>query len=308
MSPGETADSRAEGAAPATSPSPSLSVVIPCRNAEATLGAQLAALAAQRWEGEWEVIVADNGSTDGSRALAESFRPRLPRLQVIAAGGRGGPGHARNRGAAAARGEALLFCDADDEVAPEWLAALGRALARHDFVASRYEFAKLNPAWVTRARPESQGAGLNPYTYPPFLPHAGGGGLGVKAALHRAVGGFDETMPVLEDTDYCWRLQLAGTPLVFVPEAVVHVRSRGDLRGMFRQNLVFGAGNVAIYKKYRPLGMPRLGPGPGLLRWLKLLLTAPRLATPAGRAAWLAQLGWRLGRLRGCLKHRVAAL
>ena len=48
MSPGETADSRAEGAAPATSSSPSLSVVIPCRNAEATLGTQLAALAAQR--------------------------------------------------------------------------------------------------------------------------------------------------------------------------------------------------------------------------------------------------------------------
>ena len=137
-------------------------------------------------------------------------------------------------------------------MAPGWLAALGRALARHDFVASRYEFAKLNPPRVTQTRPESQSAGLNSYTYPPFLPHAGGGGLGVKAALHRAVGGFDETMPVLEDTDYCWRVQLAGTPLVYVPEAVVHVRSRRDLAGMFRQNLVFGEGNVAIYKQVSP--------------------------------------------------------
>ncbi|HET9225168.1 MAG TPA: glycosyltransferase, partial [Thermoanaerobaculia bacterium] len=43
-----------------------LSVVIPCLNAEATLGDQLEALAGQGWSGEWEVIVADNGSTDGS--------------------------------------------------------------------------------------------------------------------------------------------------------------------------------------------------------------------------------------------------
>jgi glycosyltransferase involved in cell wall biosynthesis len=288
--------------------SPRLSVVVPCRDAAATLGGQLAALADQRWDGDWEVIVADNGSTDVTRRIAESFRGRLPRLRVIDASARTGPAHARNRGADEAAGEALLFCDADDEVAPGWLAAMAEALETHDFVASRYEFAKLNPPPVAGARPESQSAGLNPYTYPPFLPHAGGGGLGVKAVLHRAIGGFDEAMPVLEDTDYCWRLQLAGTPLVFVPDAVVHVRSRRDLAGIFRQNLAFGEGNVAIYTKYRSRGMPRLGPGPGLLRWAKLFVTAPRLATAAGRAAWLSQLGWRLGRLRGCLRYRVAAL
>lgn len=287
---------------------PRLSVVVPCRDAAATLGGQLAALAAQRWDGEWEVIVADNGSTDGSQAIAEGLRDRLPRLRVLDAAERRGPAHARNRGAAAAAGEAILFCDADDEVAPGWLAAMAEALDRHDLVASRYEFARLNPPTVAGARPESQSEGLNAYTYPPFLAHAGGGGLGVKAALHRAVGGFDEAMRVLEDTDYCWRLQLAGTPLAFVPDAVVHVRSRGDLGGIFRQNLAFGEGNVAIYKKYRSRGMPRLGPGPGLLRWAKLIATAPRLATAAGRAAWLSQLGWRLGRLKGCLRYRVAAL
>jgi glycosyltransferase involved in cell wall biosynthesis len=286
----------------------SLSVVVACLDAEATIGGQLAALAGQGWDGEWEVIVADNGSRDGSRRVVEGFRERVPGLRLVDAADRRGPAHARNVGAAAARGEAILFCDADDEVAPGWLAALAAALADHDLVASRYEFTKLNPPWVHGARPESQSAGLNPYTYPPFLPHAGGGGLGVTAALHRSVGGFDEELRVLEDTDYCWRLQLAGTPLVFVPDAVVHVRSRSDLAGMFRQNLRFGDGNVAIYAKYRSRGMPRLGPGPGLLRWAKLLAGLPRLATSAGRAAWLSQLGWRLGRLKGCLEHRVAAL
>lgn len=289
-------------------PVSSLSVVVPCFNAAATLGRQLDALAAQEWPGEWEVIVADNGSTDGSREVVEAHRRRFPRLRRVDAADGGGPGHARNAGAAAAAGDVLLFCDADDEVAPGWVAALGQAVTRHRFAASRYEIAKLNPPWIAASRSHPQETGLNPYDYPPFLPHAGGGGLGVERRLHEAVGGFDPALPALEDTDYCWRLQLAGTPLVYVPEAVVHIRYRPDLAGNFRQLYRYGVYNVALYRRYRSRGMPRLGPLPGLLRWGKLLLSAPRLATRAGRAAWLSQLGWRLGRLSGCLRYRVAAL
>ncbi|HEY4573152.1 MAG TPA: glycosyltransferase family A protein, partial [Thermoanaerobaculia bacterium] len=102
-----------------------LSVVIPCLNAAATLGVQLAALTRQSWPGGWEVIVADNGSTDGSREIVESYRGRLPGLALVDASDRRGQAHARNLGAAAATGDALLFCDADDEVAPGWMEALG---------------------------------------------------------------------------------------------------------------------------------------------------------------------------------------
>src|SRR3954466_4740554 len=101
-----------------------LSVVIPCLNAASTLGVQLAALTHQSWPGGWEVIVADNGSTDGSREIVEGYRDPLPGLGVGDAGGRRGQAHARNLGATAATGDALLFCDADDEVAPGWMEAL----------------------------------------------------------------------------------------------------------------------------------------------------------------------------------------
>src|SRR6185436_4446014 len=156
-----------------------LSVVLPCRDAAATLEPLLMALAAQSWEGEWEVLVADNGSTDGSRQVVERFRERVPGLRVLDASDRPGQGHARNVGAAAARGDALLFLDCDDEPAPGWLAAMGSALARHGFVACRYDQSKLNPPWLAASRPTPQAAGLNPYVYPPFLPHAGGSSLGV---------------------------------------------------------------------------------------------------------------------------------
>jgi GT2 family glycosyltransferase len=287
---------------------PSLSVVIPCLDAADTLGGQLAALAAQRYDGDWEVIVADNGSRDGSRALVEERTTQTPRLRLVDAGDRRGRAHARNAGAAAARGEALLFVDADDEVAPGYLAAMGAALQRHDFVACRYDSETLNPPWVRGTHSNPQRDGISRYDYPDYLPHAGGGGLGVRRAVHAAVGGFDESMPALEDTDYCWRVQRAGHPLAFVPEAVVRIRHRHDLAGMFRQGWRTGRYNVLIYKRYRPLGMPRLGALPGVLRWGKLLLATPaRLVTRAGRARWVWQLGWRLGRLQGCLVYRVLA-
>jgi glycosyltransferase involved in cell wall biosynthesis len=285
-----------------------LSVVVPCLDAADTLGTQLKALAGQRWPHPWEVIVADNGSTDGSQRVVEEFRGRMPNLRRLDAAERCGPGHARNAGAAAATGDALAFCDADDEVAPGWLAALGGALGEHPFVTSRYEDRKLNSPRIRQIHKNPQGTGLIPYDYPPFLPHAGGGGLGIRRRLHESIGGFDETLPALEDTDYCWRVQLAGTELVFVPEAVVHIRYRPTLEGVFRQGLRYGEHNVLIYKKYRPLGMPRLGWTTGLAKWVLQLARAPQLVTAAGRARWIWQLGWRTGRLRGCLRHRVAAL
>jgi GT2 family glycosyltransferase len=285
-----------------------LSVIVPVLNAGATLPGLLASLAEQRWSGEWEVLVADNGSNDDSFAIVERFKARLPGLRWIDASSRRGQAHARNVGAAASRGDALLFVDGDDEVGSGWLEAMGRALAEHDFVACRYDQRRLNPEWVEASRENPQASGLGAYSYPPFLAHAGGSSLGVKRSVHDAVGGFDETMAALEDTDYCWRIQLAGTPLVFVPDALVHIRMRHHLSGIFRQALHLSEWNVAIYKRYRDRGMPRLPWSLGPLRWAKLLLTTPRLLTRRGRAAWLWQLGWRLGRLRGSVKHRVLAL
>lgn len=282
------------------------SVVIPCRDAADTLGEQLTALAEQRWDGAWEVIVADNGSTDRSAELARSFADRLPALRVVDTGTPAGPGAARNAGAAAARGRDLLFCDADDRVGAGWLAALAEALDRHELVACRYETSRLNAPENRRSHPQEEG--LNPYTYPPYLTHAGGGGLGVRRALHEELGGFDEDLPALEDTDYCWRAQLAGHELAFAGDAVVHIRFRGGLAANVRQLYRYGRYNVLIYTRYRQRGMPRLGPGPGLLRWAKLLVTTPYLFLPRRRTAWMSQLGWRLGRLDGCLRYRTLAL
>ncbi len=79
-----------------------LTVVIPCRNAAATLGEQLAALATQEWDGEWEVVVVDNGSDDGTGDLARDWP--LPVSMTVVREERPGINVARNAGVGVALG------------------------------------------------------------------------------------------------------------------------------------------------------------------------------------------------------------
>ena len=286
-----------------------VSVIVPCLNAASTLGAQLEALCQQTWQGEIEILIADNGSTDDSRELAESYRDRLPGLCVLSATGRKGPAHAKNVAAESATGDVLLFCDADDEVAPDWICGLIPKLQTHEAAASRHETRRLNGEQARRLHGDpAQQHGLSKYTNPPFLDHAGGCGLGVQRHVFKALGGFAEEYEALEDTDLCWRLQLAGHRLVFAPEAVVHVRYPSTLSGAFRQAARYGRYNVYIYTRYRPHGMPRLPALPGLLRLGSLLLRSPLLLSPRSRGRWIWLAGWRLGRLLGCLRYRTIAL
>src|SRR5664279_4470403 len=82
--------------ADSANPRPKLSVIIACLNGAATLGTQLEALAGQPCPVPWELLLADNGSTDASVAIAESFRPRIPTLRIIDASSHRGAGPARN--------------------------------------------------------------------------------------------------------------------------------------------------------------------------------------------------------------------
>jgi glycosyltransferase involved in cell wall biosynthesis len=285
-----------------------LSVVIACYNAEATIGEQLEALAQQRWDARWEIVVADNRCTDGSRRVVERYAARLLNVRLIDAFERQGTAYAMNTGVRAARGAWLAFCDADDVVGSGWVAAMGEGLARHTFVSGPLETERLNTTPLARHRVNPQTTGIQQYTYPPFLPHAGAGNMGVRRDVYDAVGGFDESLEALFDTDFCWKVQLHGVPLVPLPGAVLHVRHRDRARQLLRQARKYAEYDVLLYKRYRPRGMPKLSLYRGLRAWLDLALCAPDVLRAETRARYLWDLGWRTGRLYGSLKHRVLAL
>jgi glycosyltransferase involved in cell wall biosynthesis len=285
-----------------------LSVIIPAYNAGQFLDQQLEVLSGEQWSGPWEVIVADNGSTDHTRAVLAKYQDRLPAVRLVDASDKRGAAHSRNVGARAAQGEWLAFIDADDLAGEGWVAAIAEAMNAHDFVCSRFEFDRLNEPWLVQVRARAQDKDVQHYSYPPFLPHAGGCGLGIRHTLHERIGGFDESLPALEDTDYCFRVQLQGTPLHFASEAVVHIRYRATLKALYEQARFWGKMNVLMYKRYRPLGMPPLDWQTGAHAWWKLLRSLPFRRSRLGLARWLWQFGWRLGRVQGCLEYRVLAL
>ena len=197
----------------------------------------------------FEVVVCDNGSQDGTVRVAESWADRLP-LRVIDASALLGAGPARNEGVAVARGEWIAFCDADDEVEHDWLPVLCAALEEHPFVAGRLDGKKLNSPRVQRSRALQQQAGLQNSSAEVGLPHAASSNLGIYRSVFLEVGGFDPKVRYLQDTDLCWRVQLAGYPLTWVPELVVHMRLRSTVKTMYRQGWNYGASQAVLERRY----------------------------------------------------------
>jgi GT2 family glycosyltransferase len=290
---------------------PSISVLLPCRNGEATIGRQLEALARQETKGAWELILSDNGSSDGTLAVVESYRERFDALRVVDSSDSPGISHACNVAAAQAEGAAFLLCNDDDEVAPGWLDAMARALGEHDLVACKLDHETLNEAWILDVRGRPQEDGLPRWSFGTHLPFAFACSLGIRRELHEQVGGFDERMkPAAEDVDYCWRAQYAGAEIRFVPDAVVHYRGRAALSGLYRQARNYGIGDVLLYKKHRPLGLPELPHRVrnGMRGWLGVGWRALDVSSKAGRGLLLWRLGRQVGLLEGSARNRVLLL
>ena len=211
---------------------PSASVIVPARDARATLPRALRALTAQRFAGDYEVIVVDDGSRDGTADLARRGAregsnlanlanlpnlPNLPNVTLIEQPARG-PATARNAGVARARGEVLAFCDADVFVAEGWLQAGVDALRTADLVQGR-----------VLPDPEAQ---LGPFDRTLWVTSQVGlwetANLFVTRPMFDAAGGFQEWLrprrgkALAEDVWFGYRALRAGARPAFCPGALAH--------------------------------------------------------------------------------------
>jgi glycosyltransferase involved in cell wall biosynthesis len=305
-----------------------VSVIMACLNGQETLAEALGSLTAQTgFDGSFEVLLCDNGSTDASAAIFAEHARAHPgvRMRRIDASAERGKVHALNAGLRAAEGRAFLFLDCDDTVAPGWLAAMAGALGRHDFVAAFADLAALNDGWVrsyrdfrTREARERHGEPtLRRLTHPPHCLLAGGAEMGFTRRLYQAVGGFDPAFAVQEDHDFCVRAHLAGFVLQPVPAARYNYRFRADFDAIYRQAYLYARYRGLLRRRYAP--EPLLSPVP----WLDLAGRILRLGgarakaalgqarrggarPPLERARFNARLGQALGEAAGAVAFRVA--
>jgi glycosyltransferase involved in cell wall biosynthesis len=274
-----------------------ISVVVAVRNGLPWLDEQLAALVRQECGSEWEVLVVDNGSTDDTSRLVESWASSHSFIRLVDGSECSGPSFARNAGVAAARGELVAFCDADDVVQPGWLEALRLALSRSDVVAGSFEFGALNGG----LRSEPRLAATRQLGH---LPAGLGANLGVRRSAFEAVGGFDEELRTGEDIDLCWRLQLQGYTFGSEIRAVVAKRERTGALEVFRHGVVYGRSGARLYRKHRIAGIRPERSG-ALKSWAWVVLAVPSLYKPAVRRRWFRAAGVRVGRLIGSVENRV---
>lgn len=217
--------------------SPVISVIIATRNRCESLREVLADVAGQVTERRfaYDVIVADNGSTDRTRAVVEALQPTYPVPLTYVCERRPGKAHALNRALAAAAGGIVAFTDDDVKLDPRWLATIEETFQHEqaDGVGG-----PVHPFWIG-ARPRWLGDRLlrqlgmadhGPEAFvasslaSPFI----GPNCAYRKSLFERHGGFNAEPGCAEDAEWFRRVVQAGHRLVYQPEAVVVHKIDGD--------------------------------------------------------------------------------
>jgi glycosyltransferase involved in cell wall biosynthesis len=269
-----------------------VSVVVPTFNGEPWIGDQLRALADQTYAGEWEVIIADNGSSDGTCSIAASWTDRLPGLRVLDASDGSGPHYNRNLGALAASGDVVLFTDQDDIVCPGWIAHLTSSLRDSPIATGPIEH------FVDGARPswgDVRGASEKPPPGP-FEPLIGCN-MGIVRELLLELGGFDPAVPIgWEDVDLGLRATRREVSIAWAEHALVLRRRPRSARGVWRKEFAYGRGWTMLERRYPELSADG-GVRPLLRRAVWVAIRSPYLAMPTRRRGWIVRAAGFAGRV-----------
>jgi peptidoglycan/xylan/chitin deacetylase (PgdA/CDA1 family) len=199
-----------------------LSVILPARNAAATLAETLASLRAQTFSA-WEAVVVDDGSTDRTAEIAREIASTDSRFRLVSGPGQG-PSVARNTGIAQAREDWLLFLDADDLLEPTHLERLAGALDGGDVDGAICGWTRVDPDGRRGPAhlPEDGDLFSRLARYCAFAIHA----CVIRRALVEEVGGFDPSLLTCEEWDLWQRLARTGARFVRVPEVLALYRLR----------------------------------------------------------------------------------
>ncbi|MGH7033547.1 MAG: glycosyltransferase, partial [Stellaceae bacterium] len=238
---------RYQGAIPPPLPrTPRVSVVVCTYNAERTLAPCLESLAKLNYP-DYEVIVVNDGSTDGSLAIAERFGY----CRIISQPNKG-LSVARNVGAQNATGEIIAYTDSDCVADPDWLAYLVAKMEVSDLAAcGGPNFPPPEDSLVPAAVAVSPGGPTHVLLSDDVAEHIAGCNMAFRRDALLRLGGFDPIYRAAgDDVDICWRFQDAGYTIGFSPAAVVWHFRRNTVKAYIGQQRGYGKAEALVYSKH----------------------------------------------------------
>ncbi len=276
---------------------PALTVITPTRNRAASVLRLLHALSRQDpVDGGFEVVIVADGTTDATaqRVRSQPWNFDVRVIEIPASG----PATARSRGAAAGRGDILLFLDDDVEPEPAALRAHAAFHATNDDAIA-----------VGYLPPVAIGSGLlanalrgwwesmfdgprrpgHRYSFRDLL----SGHVSIRRAHFDALGGFDPSLQCHEDWELGYRALQAGLHLRFEPAAIARHHDETDLAKSFRRKFAEGVADVQLARMHPEL-IPSLPIG-----WF---------GTASARRSRLARLAWRYPRVGDRVVRALARL
>ncbi len=255
---------------------PFVSVIVCSYNGGRTLAACLDSLSKLNYP-DYEVILVDDGSTDDTAHIAAQF----PQVRYIHQSNHG-LSHARNTGAAAARGEVLAYTDSDCIADVDWLYYLIGTLVSGDYAGVGGP--NVTPPaqnWVQACVAAAPGGPSHVLLTDTVAEHIPGCNMAFYRWAFESVGGFDaEYHKAGDDVDFCWRIQQAGWVIAFSPPAIVWHYRRFTLRAFLKQQDGYGEAESLLRFKH----LIFFGPT-GTAKWRGQIYGTPRFSWFINRPA-----------------------
>ena len=214
-----------------------ISVIIPGYNVSRYVAECLDALLAQTiTRDRYEIIYVDDASTDDSREVVACYGT----IRLLALPENRGQATARNLGLEEARGEIILFTDADCVPAPDWIEVMLRPFEDPEIAGAKGVYRTQQRSLIARfaqVEYESRYDIMRRTRYIDFIDTYS---AGYRAEVLRQHGGFDPSFRIDEDQELSFRLAEAGHKMVFNPEAIVYHRHPATLRRYLKRKYEIG--------------------------------------------------------------------
>lgn len=189
-----------------------ISVIIPTYNAESTIERCLDSLFSQKYDGDFEVIVVNDGSTDRTKEIVSKYK-KIKLINIK----NSGPAKARNIGLKSSKGELLLFIDSDCKAEENWMGTLAKSLKKYEVVTGKVVAEYQPPSFTSKFMRDDFNyrhqikKGHTNFTF--FA------NFGLRKKVLDQYGFFDENRRITEDNEFSYRL--SENIIFYDPEAIV---------------------------------------------------------------------------------------